>query len=191
MSKHHTIELREALLEFCRSKNWNNPQAVTLTLRTSRPSGTVWVKLTEYEALQNLRHFLNVLHKKLAAYGFRKKAELQCLPIFEDDRVRPHLHLMLDRPECIEAAEDADLLSTNGRAHTGDTSEQTSSHVTMKTDGSTTFLSCVRRATTQLQSIGRTSLSRAYQEYKLWNATNLRQSSKGGKAPLLVTHDYC
>jgi hypothetical protein len=120
LSKHDTIELREALLEFCRSKNWNNPQAVTLTLRTWRPTDTVWVKLTEYEALQNLRHFLNVVHKKLAAYGFRKKDDLQCLPIFEDDRVRPHLHLMLDRPQCIEAAEYADLLEYEwSRTHWG------------------------------------------------------------------------
>ncbi len=120
MNKKHTIELREALLEFCRNKNWINPQAVTLTLRTSRLTDTVRVKLTEVEALQNLRHFLNVVHKKLAAYGFRKKDELQCLPIFEDDEVRPHLHLMLDRPACIEAAEYADLLEHEwSRTHWG------------------------------------------------------------------------
>ena len=84
---------------------------MTLTLRTSRPTGTVWVKLTAVEAQQNLRHFLNVVHKKLAAYGFPKKAELQCVPIFEgNDAVRPHFHLMLDRPACIEAAEYASLL---------------------------------------------------------------------------------
>jgi hypothetical protein len=111
LNKTHTIELRESLLEFCRSKNWISPQAVTLTLRTSRPAGTVWVKLTAADAQQNLRHFLNVVHKKLAAYGFPKRAELQCVPIFEgDDAVRPHFHLMLDRPACIEAAEYADLL---------------------------------------------------------------------------------
>jgi hypothetical protein len=110
LNQKHKIDLREALLEFCREKNWINPQAVTLTLRTSRLVGTVRVKLTAFEAQRNLRHFLKVVHKKLAPFGFPKKAVLQCLPIFEDDEVRPHLHLMLDRPACIEAAEYADLL---------------------------------------------------------------------------------
>lgn len=80
-----------------------------------------WVRLTEGDAQRNLRHFLNVLHKKLGAYGFQKKAELQCVPVLEgDDVVRPHFHLMLDRPACIGPEEYGELIAYEwSRTHWG------------------------------------------------------------------------
>ena len=111
MDKNHAIEIRDALRDFCSSKDWTNPQAVTLTLRLSRLIDGVWFRLSQVDAQQNLRHLLNVLHKKLRAYGFPKRAQLQCVPIFEGhEGVRPHIHLMLDRPPCIEAGEYAELI---------------------------------------------------------------------------------
>ena len=111
MNKTKDIAIRDALLDFCKTLRWTNPQAVTLTLRLARLVGPSWAPLTRLDAQQNLRHFLNVLHKKLGSRGLPKQAQLHCVPIFEGhDTVRPHLHLMLDRPNCIDAAEYAALI---------------------------------------------------------------------------------
>lgn len=107
----HSVPITEVPPEyhstnFCARKDWTNPQAVTLTLRLSRLIDGAWVRLSQMDAQQNLRHLLNVIHKKLGAYGFPKRAQLQCLPIFEGrEGVRPHIHLMLDRPDCIQSEE--------------------------------------------------------------------------------------
>jgi hypothetical protein len=121
MHKHEAIAIRDAVLEFCKKENWSNPQAVTLTLKQARMDGTVWVPLTQLEAQQNLRHVLNVLHKKLAAYGFRKQDRLRCAAMHEGgNAVRHHYHLMLDRPDCIEAAEYEGLIKYEwARSHWG------------------------------------------------------------------------
>jgi hypothetical protein len=35
-------------------------------------------------------------------YGFSKKADLRCVPVLEGtDEVRPHFHLMIDKPDCV------------------------------------------------------------------------------------------
>ena len=102
MDLKQTAAFREALLNFCRNKPWINPQAVTLTLRLARWQDGIRISLTRSDAEQNLRHFFNVLHKKLGSYGLPKRSTLQRLPIFEgSDVVRPHVHLMLDRPVCV------------------------------------------------------------------------------------------
>lgn len=121
MDKKHDNAIRDALLDFCRKKKWTNPQAVTLTLKLARQVGTTWVRLTEIDAQRNLRHVLNVLRKKLRRYGFPKTAELQCVPVLEGtDVVRPHFHLMLDRPACIEPEEYAALIAYEwSRTHWG------------------------------------------------------------------------
>jgi hypothetical protein len=80
-------------------------------LKISRIVDGVWLRLTQIEAQQNLRHLLNVLHKQLGRYGFPKQATLQCVPIIEGrDGVRPHIHLMLDKPDCIGVDEYAALI---------------------------------------------------------------------------------
>jgi hypothetical protein len=111
MNKKDAVEIRDALRTFCAGKDWKNPQAITLTLRLSRLIDGVRFRLSQMDAQQNLRHLLNVIHKKLGAYGFPKRAQLQCVPIFEGrEGVRPHYHLMLDRPPCIDAHEYAEMI---------------------------------------------------------------------------------
>jgi hypothetical protein len=111
MDLKQAIAIRQALLAFCQTKTWINPQAVTLTLRLARWQDGLRASLTPSDAQQNLRHFLNVLHKRLGSYGFPKRNGLQRLPIFEGtDVVRPHIHMMLDRPGCIDVGRYADLI---------------------------------------------------------------------------------
>jgi hypothetical protein len=111
MNLKQVTAIRQALLTFCQAKTWINPQAVTLTLRLARWRDGIRIPLTRSDAQQNLRHFLNVLHKRLGSYGFPKRDVLQRLPIFEGtDQVRMHIHMMLDRPDCIEADCYAELI---------------------------------------------------------------------------------
>ncbi|MBC7832598.1 MAG: hypothetical protein H7Y62_11330 [Hyphomicrobium sp.] len=111
MNKKDAIEIRDAFRDFCTRKDWTNPQAITLTLRLSRLIDGAWFRLSQVDAQQNLRHLRNVIHKRLGAYGYPKRAQLQCVPIFEGrEGVRPHIHLMMDRPHCIAADEFADLI---------------------------------------------------------------------------------
>ena len=111
MAKTEDVELRRAFLKFCQTKIWANPQAVTLTFKQGRQVGLIWVRLTRDAAQQNLRHFRNVIHKQLGRHGFPKGAPLRCVPVFEGtDLVRTHVHLMLDRPNCIQSGEYADLI---------------------------------------------------------------------------------
>jgi hypothetical protein len=104
MSREHNLVLRTAVLDFCRSRTWTNPHAVTLTLRQVALVGGHSRQLTPLDAQQNLRHFLNVLRKQLLKHGLSKNASLWCLPIFEggDNQTRPHYHLMLDNPASID-----------------------------------------------------------------------------------------
>ena len=103
--------IRQALLNFCQTKTWINPQAVTLTLRLARRKDGIRDPLTRSDAEKNLRHFLNVLHKKLGSYGFPKRGVLQRLPVVEGTAtVRTHIHMMLDKPACIDAAAYAELI---------------------------------------------------------------------------------
>ena len=79
--------------------------------QTRSSNGADWVRLTRDEAQQNLRHFRNVIHKQLRRYGFPKRAPLRCVPVFEGtDIVRTHVHLMLDRPDCIQSDEYAKII---------------------------------------------------------------------------------
>ena len=112
MDTKRTLAHRIALLDFCKSKTWTSPHAVTLTLKVGSQIGGAWHTLTQYEAQQNLRHWLNVLRKKLVRLGFAKDGELQRVPIFEgrEHEVRPHYHLMLDKPDCIETPQYESLI---------------------------------------------------------------------------------
>jgi hypothetical protein len=112
MESKRALAHRSALLDFCRSKTWTSPHAVTLTLKTRTLVGDIWQSLTQLEAQQNLTHWLNVVRKKLVRLGFSKHAALQRVPIFEgrQHQHRPHYHLMLDKPDCIETPEYETLI---------------------------------------------------------------------------------
>jgi hypothetical protein len=116
MNNTNAAALREALLQLCYQKPWTNPQAVTLTLKLARAVDQILVPLTVLDAQQNLRHFLNVMHKKLRPYGITKRTRLQCVPIFEGhSTVRKHIHLMIDRPHTIGDEDYATLIECEWR----------------------------------------------------------------------------
>lgn len=112
MNTQRALAHRDKLREYCKSKTWTSPHAVTLTLKTRILVGEVWQSLTPLDAQQNLRHWLNVVRKRLVRLGFAKDGELQRVPIYEgrEYEVRPHYHLMLDKPECIETPQYQSLI---------------------------------------------------------------------------------
>ena len=110
MNKKDAIEIRDALRYFCARKDWTNPQAITLTLRLSRLIDGVWFRLSQMDAQQNLRHLLNVLHKKLGTYGFQSVRSSNACPSLKGAKVFVYIHLMLERPPCINADEYAELI---------------------------------------------------------------------------------
>ena len=65
MSYGSSVALQSSLRNWFSLDNWTSPFAVTLTLRqcVTVPNGTMTTKLwlTEADAIQNLRHFLNKL----------------------------------------------------------------------------------------------------------------------------------
>ena len=95
---------RSELIDWISLDDWQNPFAVTLTLRqcVSVPNGTAtftsW--LTDTAASQNMRHFLNKLDRSVfgkAATRFGKR--VGCVPILEGGiGKRLHYHAVIDCP---------------------------------------------------------------------------------------------
>ena len=108
--------MREAFIEFCSVEEMKAPYAVTLTLKAARQVGYQWMPLTQIDAGQNLRHFMNVITKKLRKSGLKKGYRPKCVPILEgNDVIRRHYHLIIDKPDVIGAEEFALLIARTWR----------------------------------------------------------------------------
>jgi len=90
---------RNATLSMFDITHCQNPRAVTLTLKPYIFSNNNFARLTTEAASRDLRHFLNVLSRKLLKrFDVRRGRRLTCFPVLEDKYVNPHYHLMLDKP---------------------------------------------------------------------------------------------
>jgi|TARA_B110000211_G_scaffold94245_1_gene109921 hypothetical protein len=83
---------------------WRSPYSVTLThkssLRLLNDKGTFFKKLTVDDAKQNLRHFLNILNKRIFGKGFsRFNKRLKVVAVLEGGKDKHlHYHLLLESP---------------------------------------------------------------------------------------------
>ena len=95
--------IRNAIHSVFDISKFRSPHAVTLTMKQARYiGGLCYIKLTETEASQNLRHFLNVVNRKVfGSGGVRKGERLNRYPVLECDSVRIHYHLCLDKPDAL------------------------------------------------------------------------------------------
>lgn len=99
-----SCSLRNSLRNWINLDDWSHPFAVTLTLKqgvwVEGERGRFWVPLTPIECSQNLRHFLNVLNRRV--YGpssQRYSKRISVLPVLEGgDSKRLHYHLVIDCP---------------------------------------------------------------------------------------------
>ena len=99
--------LRNAFLSWCDISNWRNPVAVTLTLKRSiRTASGAFISPGPGDYEQNLRHFINVLNRRIFGNKVRHGLRLKCIAVLEGDKtVRWHYHLLVERPRqlCLEA----------------------------------------------------------------------------------------
>ena len=94
---------QQAFREFSRIDGWNAPLAVTLTMKQGIPidqSRRAYERLTPERASQNLRHFLNLLNKRVYGKAYtRFNVRVPVIPILEGGtRSRLHYHLTIDCP---------------------------------------------------------------------------------------------
>lgn len=107
-------KIREAFKEFCNIEKWNDPCAVTLTMRLSSKDGERASLIT---CSQNMRFFLTSLcrrvYKNAARRGLKR---LKVIPVIEQDASgRFHYHVAIDRPPHIEQGEFERLILENWR----------------------------------------------------------------------------
>ncbi len=95
-------EYRSATRAMFDLSSFNNPLAVTLTLKPFTYSQQGINPLTPDLASQNLRHFIKQLSRKILMRSqFRSGRRIPCYPAYESRDVTPHYHLALDRPDHI------------------------------------------------------------------------------------------
>jgi len=94
-----------AVLKMCDLSNWNQPFAGTFTMKQGQkiynPNGRpVSVKLDYDKVIQNFRHFLNVINKKVYGNATKKLGrKLRVIPVIEySPSMRSHIHFCIDKP---------------------------------------------------------------------------------------------
>jgi hypothetical protein len=97
--------IQDAVREWVDISQWNDPFAVTLTLKKCWHDktilGTTRIWLTEELAYQNLLHFLNLLNYRIYGKRFHRfGARVRVFPVLEGcgTVMRYHLHLVIDCP---------------------------------------------------------------------------------------------
>lgn len=100
----HVNDLREKIISYFDKVDFNNPIAVTLTLKRltySEINGTkIHSYLDDVKTTQNIRHFLNRLNQRIFGNRFRRFGKrLKVIPVIEGDKkTRPHIHFTFDIP---------------------------------------------------------------------------------------------
>ena len=100
MNKLDHQNFRAAVLNFIDRTTWQNPYAVTLTLKQATSNNGAYTKIDAINASDNLRHFRNRLNRSLLGRPQPRKGQhIPCFAVYEGTAsVRPHYHLCLDRP---------------------------------------------------------------------------------------------
>ena len=89
---------------------WNNPCAVTLTLKKAIVVDHVYIQATADIASNALRHMLNVVNRQLDRPKAKKGWGIPVIPILETNAEgRLHYHLTVDRPATM-SDQDFDML---------------------------------------------------------------------------------
>jgi hypothetical protein len=91
---------RAAVIEFIDRTTWQNPYAVTLTLKQAASFNGAYIRTDTIKASETLRHFRNRLNRSLLGRTAERRGQgLPCFAVYEGTTdVRPHYHLCLDRP---------------------------------------------------------------------------------------------
>ena len=97
--------LRAAYIDFLSMAEWENPTAITLTMKKGQYFNHIYVPLDEILCSRNMRFFLNRLNCKILGNA-RRKNKIKTVAVLERDRDgRFHYHLAIDRFSFIFADE--------------------------------------------------------------------------------------
>ena len=102
-------ELRRAIIPLCSTKHFNDPCAVTLTMK-QRANCRM---LDPIECSRNFRHFANRLNKSVLGNAFTRHGNrLRMIPVLERSHgERWHYHTVIDRLDRIHRDEFANVVS--------------------------------------------------------------------------------
>jgi hypothetical protein len=91
---------RAVVIEFIDRTTWQNPYAVTLTLKQATNDNGTYTKLDAIKASETLRHFCKRLNRSLLGRTAERNGQhITRFAVYEGTTdVRPHYHLCLDRP---------------------------------------------------------------------------------------------
>lgn len=102
--KYNVISLRDEIRTFVDEQSFKNPMAVTLTMRRVLARNGVRYWIDGQQCKQNLRHFLNVISRRLFRGDARRGKRLRCFSVLEySETVRPHYHLIVENPTSMSA----------------------------------------------------------------------------------------
>jgi len=96
--------LSDALIPYFNNVEFNNPVAITLTLKRVVTTSDVGLRTQSFldviKTTQNIHYFLNRLNTKIYKSSFRRFGKrLKVIPIIEGDKnTRPHVHFTFDIP---------------------------------------------------------------------------------------------
>lgn len=104
-------DFKDGVVRAMTLEGFSSPTAVTLTFKRGILVDHHYVPLSRDAASRDLRHFLNVVSRKaISRSELRNGKRVACLPVYEDENVAPHYHLVVDRPDTMAEPEFEDLL---------------------------------------------------------------------------------
>ena len=115
-SLHQAKIIQKSLRDWIDISQWRNLFAVTLTMKEVIVADdgyrSFFVRLDRYAAVQNMRHFLNVLNEKVFKSAFRRFGkQLTVIPVLEGGRDhRLHYHAAMDCPRDNLVPEFSDMI---------------------------------------------------------------------------------
>jgi hypothetical protein len=107
-------ELQEEVRRFCGANNCKHSVALTVTMKQTlfKPHR----RLTEIEAAQNFRHFMNRNNRYCFGHAFARYGKrIKVIPVQEVSRLekRLHYHALMERPAAIDLDRFCTLLCYN------------------------------------------------------------------------------
>lgn len=143
----NTEQLKSETRKFLSEFEWTEPVAVTLTLKQALSKDGYWVTPKGSDYSQNIRHFLNVLNKKVFGSLARRSWLLSVATVLEHSAVeRAHYHLTIDKPPHLSFSQYAWLI--------GDIWKETtwsSPRVDVSADGGTRWINYITKTKTKEQ----------------------------------------
>jgi hypothetical protein len=120
LNKSDHLKIQVAVLNYIDPTIWQDPYAVTLTLKQGISENGAYTALDTIRASENLRHFRNRLNQSVFGKGCkRKRLSVRCFAVYEGTAtVQGHYHLCLDRPENVTREQFETQIKSQWRATT-------------------------------------------------------------------------